>query len=42
MYYIVGDTGNPQQNLFTKKIKIVKSIIFNTKNIFLNGYLKKY
>ena len=41
MYYIVGDIGNTSTRIcLLKKSKIVKSMIFNTKNIFLNGYLK--
>ena len=42
MYYIVGDIGNTSTRIcLLKKSKIVKSMIFNTKNIFLNGYLKR-
>ena len=43
MFYIVGDIGNTSTRicLLNKRFKIVKSIIFDTKKIFLNGYIKK-
>ena len=43
MYYLVGDIGNTSTRicLLNKKFKIVKSIIFDTKNIFTRGYIKK-
>ena len=43
MYYLVGDIGNTSTRicLLNKKFKIIKSIIFDTKNIFIRGYIKK-
>ena len=43
MYYIVGDIGNTSTRLclLNYKSKILKSIIFDTKKIFLKGYIKK-
>ena len=43
MYYIVGDIGNTSTRicLFNHKSKILKSIIFDTKNIFIKSYFKK-
>ena len=43
MYYLVGDIGNTSTRicLLNKKFKIIKSIIFDTKNIFTRGYIKK-
>ena len=42
MYYIIGDIGNTSTRvcLFNNS-KIVKSIIFSTKNIYLKGFIKK-
>ncbi len=43
MNFIVGDIGNTSTRicLFNHKSKILKSIIFDTKNIFLRSFLKK-
>ena len=43
MYYLVGDIGNSSTRicLLNKKSKILKSIIFDTKSIFLKGFIKK-
>jgi len=43
MYYIVGDIGNTSTRLclLNDKSKILKSIVFNTNNIFLNRYINK-
>ena len=42
MYYIVGDIGNSSTRIcLFNKSKIIKSVIFETKNIFLKGNLKK-
>ena len=42
MYYIIGDIGNTSTRIcLLNKSKILKSIIFDTKNIFLKGYFKK-
>ena len=42
MYYIIGDIGNTSTRIcLLNKSKILKSIIFDTKNIFLKGYIKK-
>ncbi len=42
MLYIVGDIGNTSTRIcLFNKSKISKSIIFNTKNIFLKGFIKK-
>ena len=42
MNYIIGDIGNSSTRvcLFNKS-KILKSIIFDTKKIFLKGFFKK-
>ena len=41
MYYIVGDIGNTSTRicLLNEKYKIAKSIIFDTKNIFIKKYI---
>tara|TARA_B100000886_G_scaffold340275_1_gene308880 strand:+ start:2552 stop:3295 length:744 start_codon:yes stop_codon:yes gene_type:complete len=42
MYYIIGDIGNTSTRVcLLNKSKILKSFIFNTKNIYLKGYIKK-
>ncbi len=42
MYYIVGDIGNSSTRIcLFKKSKIIKSVIFETKNIFINVNVKK-
>tara|TARA_Y100000591_G_scaffold111327_1_gene94841 strand:+ start:254 stop:997 length:744 start_codon:yes stop_codon:yes gene_type:complete len=42
MYYIIGDIGNTSTRIcLLSKSKILKSIIFDTKNIFLKGYVNK-
>ena len=43
MYYIVGDIGNTSTRicLLNNKSKILKSIIFDTKSIFLKEFIKK-
>jgi len=42
MQYIVGDIGNTSTRIcLFKKSKIVNSIFFNTKRIFMKGYLQK-
>ena len=42
MYYIVGDIGNTSTRIcLFKKSKIIKSIIFDTKNIFVKNGIKK-
>ena len=43
MYYIVGDIGNTSTRIciINKRSKIVKSFIFETKEVFKRGYLKK-
>ena len=43
MYYIIGDIGNTSTRicLLSQKSKILKSIIFDTKNTFLKGYIQK-
>jgi len=42
MLYIVGDIGNTSTRIcLFNKSKISKSIIFNTKNIFLKGFINK-
>ncbi len=43
MHFIVGDIGNTSTRicLLNHKSKIIKSIIFDTKNIFTKGYIKK-
>ena len=41
MYYIIGDIGNTSTRIcLLNKTKILRSVIFNTKNIFSKGYLK--
>tara|TARA_B100001121_G_C18610398_1_gene584103 strand:+ start:101 stop:844 length:744 start_codon:yes stop_codon:yes gene_type:complete len=42
MYYIIGDIGNTSTRicLFSKS-KIIKSVIFSTKSIYLKGFVKK-
>ena len=42
MNYIVGDIGNTSTRIcLFKKSKIIKSIIFDTKNIFVKNNIKK-
>ncbi len=43
MHYIVGDIGNTSTRicLLNKNFKIIKSIIIDTKKIFIKGYMKK-
>ncbi len=43
MHYIIGDIGNTSTRicLMKYKSKILKSTIFETKNIFVKGYIKK-
>ena len=42
MQYIVGDIGNTSTRIcLLKKSKIVSSIFFNTKSIFMKGYFQK-
>ena len=42
MHYIIGDIGNTSTRIcLFNQSKIIKSIIINTKNIFLKGYIKK-
>ena len=42
MYYIIGDIGNTSTRIcLLNKSKILRSIIFDTKNIFLKGYINK-
>ena len=42
MLYIIGDIGNTSTRIcLFNKSKILKSIIFDTKNIFQKGYIKK-
>ena len=42
MHYIIGDIGNTSTRIcLISKSKIKKSIIFDTKNIFSNNYIKK-
>ncbi len=43
MYYIVGDIGNTSTRicLLNYKFKILKSLTFETKNLFLKGYINK-
>ncbi len=42
MYYIVGDIGNTSTRIcLLKDLIISKSITFDTKNIFLKGYIRK-
>ena len=40
MYYSIGDIGNTSTRIcLLDKSRICKSIIFDTKKIFLNGYI---
>ena len=42
MHYIIGDIGNTSTRIcLFNKSKITRSIIFDTKKIFLKGYIKK-
>ena len=43
MNFIVGDIGNTSTRicLLNDRSKILRSVIFNTKNIFLRGYINK-
>ena len=42
MYYIIGDIGNTSTKIcLLNKSKILKSVIFNTKKIFLRGFVKR-
>ena len=42
MYYIVGDIGNTSTRIcLLKKSKIIKSIIFDTENLLIKGFIKK-
>ena len=42
MHYIIGDIGNTSTRIcLFNQSRIIKSIIINTKNIFLKGYIKK-
>ena len=43
MYYLVGDIGNTSTRicLLNNRSKIIRSIIFDTKNIFKRDYIKK-
>ena len=42
MYYIIGDIGNTSTRIcLLNNSKIFKSLIFDTKNIFIKGYIKK-
>ena len=42
MYYIIGDIGNTSTRIcLFNGSKILKSIIFTTKNIYLKGYIKR-
>ena len=42
MYYIIGDIGNTSTKIcLLNKSKISKSVIFNTKKIFLRGFVKR-
>ena len=43
MNYIIGDIGNTSTRicLLNKNSKIIKSIIFDTKKVFLDNYVKK-
>ena len=44
MYYIIGDIGNTSTRicLLNNKSKIIKSIILDTKKIFIKRNLKKF
>ena len=42
MFYVIGDIGNTSTRIcLLKKSKIIKSIIFDTKKIFLKVHIKK-
>ena len=42
MYYIVGDIGNTSTRIcLLKKSKILKSVIFDTENLLMKGFIKK-
>ena len=42
MYYIVGDIGNTSTRIcLLNKSKILKSIIFDTENLLIKGFIKK-
>ena len=42
MYYIIGDIGNTSTRIcLLNKSKILKSFVFDTKNIFLKGFTEK-
>ena len=42
MYYIVGDIGNTSTRIcLLKKSKILKSVIFDTENLLIKGFIKK-
>ena len=42
MYYIVGDIGNTSTRIYLlKKSKILKSIIFDTENLLIKGFIIK-
>ena len=42
MYYIVGDIGNTSTRIcLLKKSKILKSIVFDTENLLIKGFIKK-
>ncbi len=42
MNYIIGDIGNTSTRIcLLNKSKILKSVVFNTKKIFLRGFIKK-
>ena len=43
MNYIIGDIGNTSTRIcLLNKSKILKSISFDTKNIFLKDYIKRF
>ena len=42
MNYIIGDIGNTSTRIcLLNKSKILKSIIFDTKNIFIKDYMRR-
>ena len=42
MYYIIGDIGNTSTRIcLLNKSKIIRSVIFDTKKIFLKSYMKQ-
>ena len=42
MNYIIGDIGNTSTRIcLLNKSKIMKSVIFDTKNVFLNNFVRK-